>query len=305
MINNILSKFTEGFKDGYFVRVGLKSQNIFIGKDEEGRLCFEYRGIFTPVKIIGSKPLAVNQYNWKDNIRILRFSLEQKELIGCFSAFCEDLIESVSYITDENAAYKTMVSRYMAWRKLFKPNRSMLTEVEIMGLIGELLFLRDKAIPMWGIDMSLDSWTGPEKSHKDFSYDNSWFEIKTISTGKETVKISSIEQLDSETDGELVIYSLEKMSPSYNGVTLNALVKEIVKSFSLAQRDLCLNKLELFGFDFNPSNDNFVYAVTDTSYYHVPNSFPRLKRADVPLAISKAQYELIISKIAPYKIQNT
>lgn len=304
MMDNLLSKFTKGFKDGYFVRVGAKNLNIFIGKDEEGRFCFEYKGVFTPIKIIGSKPLDVNQYYWEGNIRILRFSLEHNELIGCFSAFCEDLLESVSDITDENAAYNTITSRYMAWRKLFKPNRSMLSENEIMGLIGELLFLKDKAIPMWGIDVALDSWTGAEKTHKDFSCGNSWFEIKTIAAGRETVKISSIEQLDSETDGELVIYSLEKMSPSYNGITLNALVKDIVNSFSNTQKDFCLNKLELFGFDFDSSYDNFVYAITDTSFYHVPDSFPRLKRLDVPLAISKAQYDLIISEISPYKLQN-
>lgn len=304
MMDNILSKFANGFKDGYFVRVGSKSLNIFIGKDEDGRFCFEYRGIFTPIKIVGSKPLVVNQYNYEGNVRILRFSLEHNELLGCFSAFCEDLLDSVSNIGDENSVYKTMASRYMAWRKLFKPNRATLTELEIMGLLGELLFLRDRAIPTWGIDIALDSWTGPEKTHKDFSCNNEWYEIKTINSGKESVKVSSIEQLDSEVDGELCVYSLEKMSPSYNGIKLNALVKEIIHSFTSSQKDTCLNKLALFGFDFDPANDNYVYALTDALRYSVTKEFPRLKRSDVPLAISKAQYDIILSEISPYIIHN-
>lgn len=303
MMDSILSKFTEGFKNGYFVRVGSKNHNIFIGKDEDGRYCFEYRGTFSPIKIVGSKPLAVNQYNYEGNVRILRFSLELNELIGCFSAFCEDLLYSVEAIIDDNTIYKTMASRYMAWRKLFKPNRALLTEIEVMGLIGELLFLKERAIPMWGIETALESWTGPEKTHKDFSCGDQWFEIKTITSGKETVKISSIEQLDSDVDGELSVYSLEKMSPSYNGVKINSLVREIISHLSSAQRDICLSKLELFDFNFDSAYDNYVYAITDVSRYIVTSDFPRLRRSDVPLAISKAQYDITISEIIPYKIQ--
>ena len=47
-----------------------------------------------------------------------------------------------------------------------------------MGLIGELLFLRDEMIPTKGLDAALESWMGPEKTHKDFSYDNDWYEVK-------------------------------------------------------------------------------------------------------------------------------
>ena len=304
MTDSILKKFTEGFKDGYFIRIGLKEHNIFIGKDEEGRFCFEYRGVFNPIKIVGSTPLIVNQYNYEGNIKILRFSLEHDELIGCFSAFCEDLLYSVNSITDDNIIYKTMASRYLEWKKLFKTKPAVLTEFEIMGLIAELLFLKNKAFDLWGIDAALDSWTGPEKTHKDFSYGNEWYEIKSISSGKENVKISSIEQLDSDIEGNLCIYSFEKMSPSYNGVKLNSLAREIMSKLNTAQRDLFLNKLELFDFNFEPSNDNYVYVITDISTYSVTKDFPRLRRTEVPLAISKAQYEIIISEIIPFKKQN-
>lgn len=303
MTDNILKRFLEGFKEEHFIRVGSKKHNLFIGKDDEGRYCFEYRGAFSPVKIIGSKPLVVNQYKTDDDIFILRFSLDYNDLIGCFSAFCEDLTTSVDDISDENVVYKTLATRYQAWKKLFKPDRIGMSEPEIQGLIGELLFMRDYAIPHWGIDNALDSWTGPEKTHKDFSYKDEWFEIKTITAGKDTVRISSIEQLDSNVDGTLFIYSLEKMSPSFNGVKLNDLITELLTTFSIAQKDALLNKLVLFGFDFNTAYDNYVYAITDLSAYLVNKEFPRLERDKVPLPISKALYDIIISELTPYKIQ--
>ena len=52
MTDDILNKFIAGFKEGYFIRVGSKKHDIFIGKDDEGRYCFEYRGSFSPVKVI-------------------------------------------------------------------------------------------------------------------------------------------------------------------------------------------------------------------------------------------------------------
>ena len=302
-MDSILSKFTAGFKNGYFVRIGSKSHNVFIGKDDEGRYCFEFRGRFVPVILLGSKPLVVNQYKGDNGIIILRFSLDRPELIGCFSAFCEDLLESIENETDDSCIYKTMSSRYQAWRKLFKPNRTSLSENEIMGLLGELLFLRDHAIPQWGIDAALDSWTGLEKTHKDFSIENDWYEIKSISTGKETVRISSIEQLDSDVPGILYIYSLEKMSSSFNGVKLNAMVKELLSLFNLVQKDNLINKLETFGYDFDPAFDNYVYVVSDETAYNVTNDFPRLVRTEVPFAISKVQYDVIITEIIPYKTQ--
>lgn len=301
MMDSILKKFLDGFKDEYFVRVGQKNHDFFIGRDENGFYCFEFRGDFSPVKLIGSKPLVVNQYKIDNTTNILRFSLEYDELIGCFSVFCEDLLDSVLYINEPNLQYKTLITRYSAWRKLFKVNRTLLNEIEIMGLIGELLFLKNHAIPNWGPDAALASWTGPEKTHKDFSCGNDWFEIKTISTGKETVHISSIEQLDSDVVGTLHIYSLEKMSPSFNGVNLNFLTNQILENLTNAQKDELLSKLDIFGFDFNPSYDSFVYSITDESAYNVEDAFPRLKRNSVPLQISKVQYDIIITEILPYK----
>ena len=303
MTDSILNKFLAGFQEGYFVRVGSKKHDTFIGKDDEGRYCFEYRGMFTPVKVVGSKPLVVNQYKIDEKALILRFSLEYNELIGCFSAFCEDLVLSIQDTSDGNITYKTLVSRYQAWRKLFKPNHTILSEYEIQGLIGELLFMKNYAIPHWGIDKALDSWTGPEKTHKDFSYKDEWFEVKTITTGKDTVRISSIEQLDSNVDGTLFIYSLEKMSPSFNGVKLNDLITELLTTFSMAQKDALLNKLVLFGFDFNIAYDNYVYAITDKSAFSVSKNFPRLERDKVPMPISKVLYDIIITELTPYKIQ--
>jgi hypothetical protein len=228
----------------------------------------------------------------------------------CARSFAYKHVMSNSYSefgahVDDSTAYQTLKARYLSWKQLFRPNHGNLTESEIMGLIGELLFLRDTMIPQKGIEAALESWTGPERTHKDFSFENEWFEIKSISFGKESVHISSIEQLDGTNDGCLVVYSLERMSPSFNGLKLNKIVDELINILEVSHlKDFFLAKLNLYGFDFSPHNDNLVYDLRNKTTYKVcEGSFPRLKRESLPDAIIKAQYDINLSDIESFKIQ--
>ena len=107
--------------------------------------------------------IFVEQYKDGDMLT-LRFSLENNNLLEYFCTFCQDLLDSVSVVNDDETAYHTLRSRYYSWRQLFRPDNVHMTETEMMGLIGELLFLRDDMIPDRGIDIALDSWMGPETS---------------------------------------------------------------------------------------------------------------------------------------------
>lgn len=303
MKNDIFKKFTEGFDNGFFIRVGdNRNINLYIGKDDEGKYAFEFRGKFIPMRIHGSNVISVSQTK-NEEFLTLRFALENIDLLEYFCTFCQDLLESTRPINDDNTAYKMLYSRFMSWKKLFKPNNGNLTEYEIMGLIGELLFLKKYMLPKYGIEISLDSWMGPEKTHKDFSTDDVWYEIKALNVGKESVRISSLEQLDSDKNGYLVIYALERMSPSFDGIKLNDLVDNILGEINHhIQRELFMSKLELYGFDFSSEYNNYVYTLIDESSYLVNVEFPKLMRKAIPSCINKIQYEIILSEIEKYKI---
>lgn len=304
MHNDIYKTFKEDFPSRHFIRFGdNRHLSLYIGRDDDARYSFDFRGIYKPVRISSSDVIALEQYKDGD-IYTLRFSLENSELLEYFCTFCQDLLDSVRVTNDDETAYHTLRSRYYSWRQLFRPDNARMTEAEIMGLIGELLFLRDFMIPNRGIDIALESWTGPEKTHKDFSDQQDWFEIKAISFGKETVRISSIEQLDSDIEGTLVVYDLEKMSPSFDGIRLNQLVNNIISLLvNTSQKEMFMDKLQLFGFDFSNENDNLVFALRNERHYRVnPDSFPRIRRSMLPDAITRVQYELLLTEIEPYKM---
>lgn len=302
--NEIYKTFREEFPSRHFIRFGENRHlSLYIGRDDDARYSFDFKGKFKPFKISSSDVIAVEQYHNND-IFTLRFSLENSELLEHFCTFCQDLLDSVRIISDDDAAYKTLRSRYYSWKQLFRPNSSQMTESEVMGLIGELLFLKNYMIPQMGVDIALESWMGPEKTHKDFSYQQDWFEIKAINFGKESVRISSIEQLDSDTDGFLIVYELEKMSPSYDGIRLNKLANSIIALLADAsQKDIFLAKLQLFGFEFKKENDNFVFSLKNKRKYKVAsNLFPRINRNMLPEAITRVQYEIQLSEIENFKV---
>ena len=303
MKNDIYKIFSEDFPSRHFVRIGEnKHISLYIGRDDDARYSFDFRGNFKPSRIPSSDVIDVEQYKNETELT-LRFSLDNGELLEYFCIFCQDLLESTKAIIDDETAYKTLRARYFSWRQLFKPDKGKLTETEIMGLIGELLFLQSRLFPEKGIDKAIESWTGIEKAHKDFSFDDVWYEIKTINFGKESVRISSIEQLDSDVDGHLAVYTLEKMSSSFNGIKLNELVTNIISQLENAtQKELFMDKLNLYGFDFSPEYDQWVFSLRDFSVYSVAvNAFPRISRKMIPEAVTKVTYEILLNEIQQYK----
>ena len=100
------------------------------------------------------------------------------------------------------------------------------------------------------------------------------------------------------------MYSMERMSPSFNGIKLNALVNELIAMIKPSHhKETFLAKLSLYGFDFSPENDNFVYDLKSVSSYRVDNAdFPRVTRDLLPDPIIKVQYDIILSEIEKFKV---
>ena len=235
----------------------------------------------------------------------IRFSFLVDDVSSLFYTFCEDLIEHTRELPSGENGYQIIINRYYQWKKLkVKKKKELLSESEIMGLIGEVLFLRDELIPLVGDDKALFSWSGQELTHKDFSYDDIWYEVKTISSGKQSVRISSLDQLDSDIDGQLVVYSLEKMSEAFDGVTLNKLVLDVMNCFeSQENKDSFINKVSAHGYEYNDYYERFVYAVSGLYRYSVNPDFPKLTHAMMPNAITKANYEIDISLLSKFLIE--
>lgn len=302
-IKSMFSKFENA---NYFSRVdNVHILELHIGLDEKGRKAIELRAPFTPRKVTGTSAIEVNQYK-RPEYNTIRFSLCDEDISGLFYKFCDDLIEQTRDVKEKSEGYTAIVSRFFQWKKMFVSSKNnFLTEPEIMGLIGEILLIRGHLAERIGLIEALQSWSGQELTHKDFSFGDTWIEAKAISRGAQYIKISSLEQLDSDTEGELAVHSLEKMSTAYNGITLNKLILDTRRLFQPGEeQDTFMTKVALQGYEYNNYYDDYVYEISSFKRYKVTFDFPKLTHRDLPAAIHKATYEISLVEIGDFEIKN-
>ena len=155
----------------------------------------------------------------------------------------------------------------------------------------------------YGYDRSLKSWLGVDKAHKDFEIDDTWYEVKCVRQNAITVKISSIEQLDSDSIGELIIVKLEPSNKEViNIITLNSYVLEISNKLDNNELEIFNNKLSEIGYTCDTEYDNYIYSKKGLDRYCIKDEFPTIKSKDLKDGIVRVSYELYLNKINNYKI---
>ena len=302
-IETIINQFNKVTNNSEYVRVSADHPlEIYVGLNENGHKTLRFNGHFTPIKVFSTKNLDVKQYK-NDSCNSILFSYISPINDSLFYKFCDDIVNSTLKSVQEDG-YKDILNRYTQWKKFFSTKATILSEPEIMGLIGELLFLKEYAFERYGQSKALNGWSGPEPTHKDFAYDSEWFEIKTVGTSSKTVKISSVEQLDASSKGYLVVHKLEKMSEKFSGISLNNLVEDVKNILVYDEdKDIFENKLSQVGYVYNELYDSYVYHYVCTQKYIVDDNFPRLKKESLPKGIVNVSYEIELSSILKMEVK--
>lgn len=297
----IKSKISLISKKSFYIRVSDSHPlELYIGRNDDGFLTLRYNGEFKPIKIFGSQLLQIKQVRLKD-INSLLFCYDDKNDDSLFISFCEDIINN-TIDCDQSNGYESIINRYNKRRRLFFGANNYLSENEIRGLIGELLFLLNFSLVNYDETTAINGRSGPDPTTKDFSYFDTWYEIKTKNEHRNSITITSIEQLDSPKIGNLVVYNLEKMSSSFDGITLNSLCNLILDKLNIDYNvELFIEKLKKIGFSFNSYYDNFVYSLITKDLYKVDCDFPKLKRCNLPSGISNVKYDIYIPFIEKFK----
>lgn len=238
----------------------------------------------------------------------LLFSLTQEKFDEIFFNFCEDLIESTRDINENRKGLLFLIDRYRKWQQLLKRSKGqILSFEEIKGLIGEMYFLKYYLFVVIGIENSLKAWTGPELLKQDFIFENTWFEIKTITSNASSVKISSIEQLDSKKQGYLIVNRMDKTGRLDNDrISLNIIYKQILEVLETHnQKDIFESILSEFGYINRKEYDVDCFRFIGRSNYEVNSNFPSIKRESLPNDILNAKYDLSLVGLKSYEVLNS
>lgn len=277
--------------------------DLYIGIDNMSRYTLFLISENEPRQMFSSQIINVQIGQRNDKQWGISFSLINNRFEDIFCHFCSDIIESSRLLKSKKKGAEYIVSRYLRWQDMLsKYKGGLLSQSEIKGLIGELYFLKEYLIPLYGEEVAVNSWIGPEKADQDFVCENTWYEVKSTVSGAESIRISSIEQLDKQNDGRLVIAYLDKTSyADESKITLNSICNEVYDTLStdlLKQKlsDILLN----LGYYCRPEYDEFLYKFTKLDKYVVNKDFPCMRREPTSHAVINAKYELSVSFISNF-----
>ncbi len=277
---------------------------IYVGMDNFAQYSLFCVTPTAPKTIKSSSIISVFVGVRKDGYVGITFSLTDRAFLDPFVHFCDDIIESSRSIKDNTKAADFLANRYAQWQKAFaKSNNGLLSYQEIKGLVGELCFLHNYMIPVFGEEKAINSWIGPDMADQDFVCDDTWYEVKATVSGSSSVRISSVEQLDAENDGYLVVVTLDKTSSSDSSrITINSLFSVVMDSLSSAQqKDKLKTTLLRLGYYSDPLYDTYCFHYNGMDMFRVDASFPCARKKDFNPAVQNVKYELSLAAISKYK----
>jgi len=281
------------------------SLGIYFGYSRDGFLRLSFLSSCPAPRLDSTKSLRVSQGEESKNVFWTCFDLLQNESKKVFFTFCDNIIESVAGINDEQKALQNIKKRFVTWKAMFRARPTSITPLkEQQGEFGELYFLKNYMFGIYGVKQSIQSWSGPDLLSKDFVIKDTWYEVKTVGANVPTVNISSLAQLSSSVSGRLVVIRVEQMSPEFSGndASISALLKSILQMIDDdAVEEIFLSKLSAIGIDISDVSMETKFNVKTLHRYIVDDSFPRLTEESIKIpGISDVHYSLIINALYAY-----
>jgi hypothetical protein len=248
-----------------------------------------------PPQVGELRVLSVEEAKRSDGRWTLRLLLLRPSLAPVFSALCTDIVACTRSGVSEAALGQVVVKRLAHWRNLLERDSSGLDEAVLRGLIGELMVLRTKVLPMFPAVDAIRSWRGPSGAPQDFLFpDGSRTEVKTVGHLADQVRINGLAQLDASA-GHLTL-AVVRAAPTGPGdphavsaPALVALVREQLGD-DVDALDAFEAALRQVGWHEHTSHADLVLRIMGIDEHLVNETFPRLSPANVPEGVMDADY---------------
>lgn len=229
---------------------------------------------------------------------ILILNQQHKDI---FSVLCEDLINQISSIIEENVLIKSLLNRLAKWQTLFeKLKQQGLTEETQRGLFGELYFLRKFLIQSNNKGYCINSWQVPSNTVQDFHHGSWAVEIKTThGNNHQKIHISSERQLDNSVVPNIFLFHLSLDVRNDFGECLNELVEWIENHLNDYIPELNVFKLKLYEIGYfeihKPIYQSTGYTIRQESIYKVEGDFPRITEEEIRNGVGDVKYTIVIA----------
>jgi hypothetical protein len=218
--------------------------------------------------------------------------------LDLFSMMAHDVVATLEALkaADEERLFNVLLGRIWAWQDFMqRGGDGVLSPDAEVGLFGELETLRGLLSAGVPAPLAIEAWQGPLDGIHDFVLGTGAIEVKsTVSPNGFPARIGSLEQLDDSLIRPLFLAAV-RLAIGESGRTL--------PEQAGAVRDVLGEQAASLGrFDTRLLHAGFLEAAADrysrrfqcveSRVLLVSDAFPRLTRANVPIGILGARYEL-------------
>lgn len=288
-------------------RLFLNDGRFWVSMNDEGQILFfihdSYSGNLHPPESLAGVKLELVQYSNDSRRLICTLTSNDIEIQSKFSIVTKDIAYKCSGLK-RNSLFNKVIELIQSWANFLKPQRTGLSEAEYIGLWGELYALSELFLNQHTPSDSLRFWVGPEGKKQDFTLNKLAIEVKTsFSSEARKITISSLEQLDKITEHLYILHIIANPSDTKNGYSLKYLYDICLRKMSkdLQSALLFLQKVTDLYSKASEKQLNSNNTLISLTCYEITDSFPCLRREDVPSSISNLKYDLIVSTIRKYE----
>ena len=268
-------------------------------------LGFPFKSIGVAEKLPESQGFAVERADLEDKSHLwLALTRKLAGSIDIFLVMVLDVIraldQAVAEGADETKLMKVFFGRVTGWQEFMRKGTQTLSLEAEIGLIGELLVLKEVVKAGVAAISAIESWKGPLDGVQDFEIGTGAFEVKsTISSSGFLAKIGSLDQLDDSTRQPLFLVGI-KLKQTENGKNLPEIIESIRNEFqnNYEANGLLTDRLLAAGFfDSHAEQYSRRFELVEKRTLEVTDTFPRLTSGNVHVGILKTIYEIDIEKV--------
>jgi hypothetical protein len=211
---------------------------------------------------------------------------------------------------DGDARHLIRISDRLAdWAEFFRRHAERPLSPELqLGIIGELLLMRDYLIPFWGKELALASWVGPLRRPQDFQGPASVEVKSTLGAASKPLQISNLRQLDPSLMGKPLFLAVMRAElVAAGGATLLGTIRDVKSMLPrslhsdfrsrLLRSGICEVSLESIHLS--------MFQAFNWRLFGIRDDFPRVVQSDVRAGVLDARYTISMSNCDPFAVDMT
>jgi hypothetical protein len=220
-----------------------------------------------------------------------------------FCTLLADLVQQLS--VDTGAPIRTLINRLTAWQRMLSRGLPTgLSPTARLGLYGELLVLREIAVPALG-PAAVAAWTGPMRTVRDFAHLSVALEVKTVSAREpDQCRISQEGQLDaSGVEHLFLVHQVVGNAP--DGTLIEEIIDELRADPRVATERSHFEEVLLEAGWLDVHRDQYRnerYALARRRCFLVDEAFPRIVPPDLPAGVSGVSYLVDLSRCEQQRV---